>query len=181
MSSETEITSLSNLEYLPYLDESGKLPDDLQGKIGVYAIFDQEKVLQFIGYSRDIYLSLKQHLVRQPKFCYWMKVQTIQRPSRTLLESIQNAWIEENGVAPTGNNSNEVNWDQPIDTKSVMTDEEKERYSSLDGLELEQSKLLKKVARRVEEQIMTELKSRGVDMEIRFNPKLKESGLLDLK
>ncbi len=69
MATETNLPSLATLEYLPYIDDSGQIPEQFQGKIGVYAIFDQEKVLQFIGYSRDVYLSLKQHLVRQPQQC----------------------------------------------------------------------------------------------------------------
>lgn len=179
MTSSTDFPSLASLEYIPYLDETGNLPEYLPGKIGVYAIFDREKVLQFVGYSRDIYLSLKQHLVRQPQSCYWFKVQTIDRPSRTILENTQNAWIEENGAVPLGNAADQAKWNQPIDAKSAITDEEQASFSRLD--ELDQTKLLKKVARRVEETILAELKSRGVQMEIRFNPKLKESGLLDLK
>ena len=179
MTSETEISSLANLDYIPYLDETGNLPDDLQGKIGIYAIFDQDKTLQLVNYSRDIYLSLKQHLVRQPKSCYWVKVKTIDRPNRTQLETIRNAWIEENGTTPAGNSSDEVVWNHPIDAKRTMTEEEQENYQKSDGLM--QVKLLKQVARRVEAQILEELKSRGVQTEIRFNPKLKENGLLDLK
>jgi hypothetical protein len=60
-----------------------------------------------------------------------------------------------------------------------MTEVEKAQLDVLDELEL--SKLLKNVARRVEAEILAELESRGVRSEIRFNPKLKESGLLDLK
>lgn len=93
MTVETNISSLSSLEYIPYIDDSGQLPEQFQGKIGVYAIFNQAKGLQFVGYSRDVYLSLKQHLVRQPEHCYWVKVQTIERPSRTILENIEKAWI----------------------------------------------------------------------------------------
>ncbi|MDE5078279.1 MAG: GIY-YIG nuclease family protein, partial [Trichodesmium sp. St2_bin6] len=79
---EIQIPELSKLEYLPYVDSAGKLPFSLQGKIGVYGIFDQEKKLLFVGYSRDVYQSLKLHLVRQPNSCYWLKVQTIERPNR---------------------------------------------------------------------------------------------------
>lgn len=179
MTSQTDIPSLASLEYIPYIDETGNLTESLQGKIGVYAIFDREKVMQFIGYSRDIYLSLKQHLVRLPQQCYWLKVQTIERPSRTLLESIKDAWIEENGRIPDGNGADEAKWNQPIDAKATMTEADLASYSSLD--DIGQSKFLKKIARRLEEQILEDLKSRGVQMEIRFNPKLKESGLLDLK
>ena len=179
MTSETQIPSLADIEDIPYLDETGNLPEQLQGKIGVYAIFDRDKTLQFINYSRDIYLSLKQHLVRKPESCYWIKVQTIERPNRTQLETIRSAWIDENGAIPPGNSSDEAIWNQPIDAKLTMTDEEKERYEKGDGLT--QVKVLKQVARRVEAQILEALKTRGVQTEIRFNPKLKENGLLDLK
>lgn len=179
MTTETNSPSLASLEYIPYIDTSGQLPEQFQGKVGVYAIFDQEKVLQYVGYSRDVYLSLQQHLVRQPQNCYWLKVQTIERPSRTILESIRDAWTAENGSIPPGNGSDEPKWTQPIDAKVAMTTDEQTSFTSSD--ELMQSKLLKTVARRVEGQILAELESRGVQMQIRFNPKLKEKGLLDLK
>jgi hypothetical protein len=171
--------SLQALDYIAYLDDTGNLPEELQGKIGIYAIFDQDKTLQLVNYSRDIYLSLKQHLVRQPQSCYWLKVETIDRPNRTLLETIRDAWITENGVKPAGNDQEEATWNSPIDAKLSMTEQEHLNYEK--GDELMQIKLLKQVARRVEAQILDQLKSRGVQTEIRFNPKLKESGLLDLK
>lgn len=173
------IPSLQNLEYIPYLDDTGNLPEEFQGKIGIYAIFDKDKILQIVNYSRDIYLSLKQHLVRKPQSCYWLKAETIERPNRTRLETIRDAWIAENGVKPAGNDLEEAIWNNPIDAKLSMTDQEHISYEK--GDELMQIKLLKQVARRVEAQILEQLKSRGVQTEIRFNPKLKESGLLDLK
>lgn len=181
MTTQTDIPSLATLEDIPYLDEAGKLPERLPGKIGVYAIFDREKKLQFVGYSRDVYLSLKQHLVRQPEKCYWLKVQTIEKPNRTILENTMNAWIAENGATPSGNGDDKATWADAIDVKPLMTDEEKVNYDRADGDELAQAKLLKNVARRVEAEISESLKSRGCQEEIRFNPKLKDSGLLDLK
>jgi hypothetical protein len=179
MTAQAEISTLASLDYIPYLNEYGCLQENFQGKIGVYAIFDREKTLQFIGYSRDIYLSLKQHLVRQPQSCYWLKIQTIARPNRTILEEIRQTWISENGKIPPGNGEQEVLWNQPIDTKFAMTEEEKAQYQTSD--ELGQIKILKKVARRREEEVKEQLQQRGVTMDIRFNPKLKEQGLLDLK
>lgn len=177
MTTEINIPSLDSLEYIPYIDNNGQLAE-LQG-IGVYAIFDREKVLQFVGYSRDVDFSIKQHIVRQPQKCYWLKVQTIDRPSRTILESIQDAWTAENGSTPVGNYSDEAKWTQPIDAKVAMTSNEQTSYESSD--ELTQSKILKTIARRVESQVLLELELRGVKMQPRFNPKLKEKGLLDLK
>lgn len=181
MSTSTDSPSFDNVTEISYLDENGKLPTNLSGKIGVYAIFDQAKLLQFVGYSRDVYVSLKQHLVRQPQSCYWLKVQTIEKPNRTILENTMNAWIAGNGTTPVGNDADKTKWTEAIDVKPLMSDEEKANYEKAAGEELAQSKVLKNVARRVETEILGKLKNRNCQEEIRFNPKLKENGLLDLK
>ena len=179
MTTQSETPTLASLEYIAYLDENGCLSEDTQKKIGVYAIFDRDHQLQFVGYSRDIYLSLKQHLIRKPQACYWLKIQTIDRPSRSILEEIKQAWIRENETIPLGNRAESAIWTQPIDAKPTMTESEKAQYQQSD--ELGQIKIYKRVARRVEETIKEQLKVRGVSMDIRFNPKIKEQGLLDLK
>jgi len=181
MSNEINAPTLGSLEYIPFIDKNGQLPEQLPGKIGVYAIFDENKSLQFVGYSRDVYLSLKQHLVRQPEQCYWVKVQTIERPSRSILESIESAWIKENGSVPLGNGENQERWTQPINVKTLMTPEEQVSYQNPANDELAQMKILKNVARRVEAEILKVLEARGLQTQLRFNPKLKEEGLLDLK
>jgi hypothetical protein len=106
-------------------------------------------------------------------------LQTIDRPSRSILESTKQQWISENNTILQGNSEQENLWTQPIDAKLTMTDEDKLSYNSND--ELGQIKLLKSIAKRLEVQILKTLGDRGVKMEIRFNPKLKEQGLLDLK
>jgi hypothetical protein len=171
--------TIASLEYLPYLNEQGETTEQFAGKVGVYAIFDEAKVLQYIGYSRDVSISLKQHLVRSPQSCYWLKVETIDRPSRTILEEIRTAWIAENGSTPIGNGADESIWNQPIDAKAKMTDAEKNAYAATD--EMGKIKALKQVARRVEAEVLATLEQRGVKMPIRFDPKLKEEGLLGLK
>ncbi|MDB9467593.1 GIY-YIG nuclease family protein [Dolichospermum circinale CS-1225] len=181
MTTEISLPTLASLNYYPYIDDHGELIADFQGKIGVYAIFNQDKNLQFIGYSRDIYLSLKQHLVRQPQNCYWVKVQTIERPNRTILESIESVWISENADNSITKAIFKQKWTNPIDVKESMTPEEKENYHNIGIDELEKSKVLKTVARRVEEEILAILEARGLKTQIRFNPKLKEAGLLDIK
>lgn len=176
----SDFPSLASLAAIPYLDDRGQLPDGFQARVGIYAIFDAVQVLQYVGYSRDVSLSLKQHLVRQPQACYWVKVHTIDRPSRTLLEGGRDAWIAENGSLPSGNGPDEGLWNHPIDAKVQMTAAEQAEYDNA-LTETGQSKVLKQVARRVEAAILDVLKTRGVQVEIRFNPKLKETGLLDLK
>jgi hypothetical protein len=170
------MSDLASQPYLPYLDDLGELPQQLQRQIGVYAIFDADQNLQLVDYSRDVLLSLKQHLVRQPDLCHWVKVHVIDKPNRTVLENIKNAWLA--GATPPGNGEEAPAWQEPIDCRFGMTATEQAGFAELE--ELAQSKLLKQVARRVEADIMNKLAKRGLRSEIRFNPKAKDRGLLDL-
>lgn len=43
MTTQTEILSLDSLDYLPFLDENGSLCEEIQSKIGVYAILIRTK------------------------------------------------------------------------------------------------------------------------------------------
>ena len=173
------MTSLSQLEFLPYLTVEGQITADLEGKIGVYAIFDADRILQFVGYSRDVALSLRQHLVRQPEHCYWLKVETCDRPNRTLLEETRAAWIAENGTIPPGNDTATDAWNQPIDVRPWLTQEEAIACTKVE--EMERAKLLKVAARRAEAEVLARLAARGVTISLRFDPKLKDVGQLNLK
>ncbi len=175
----TSNLTLESLTFNAYLDDQGIINPDLENKIGVYAIFNETKTLEYVGYSRNLLLSLKQHFVRQPDKCFWFKYYVIERPNRNILESIRENWLTENGDLPQGNGEEENIWTQPIDAKLALTEEEKQEYEQND--ELGKIKLFKKVARRVETEIKDRLSQRNFNMEIRFNPKLKEQGLLDLK
>ena len=172
--------TLNHLEFVPYINDAGQLPMQFSGKVGIYAIFDQQHTLQFVGYSRNVLLSLKQHLIRCPAQCHWVKVTTIDRPSRSLLEDIQQAWLTENGATPVGNGEMKETWTQPIDAKVQMTSEEQESLAKASG-DLERTKRLKSIARRVEADINAQLASRGLADSIRFDPKMKEQGLLNVK
>jgi uncharacterized protein (DUF4415 family) len=96
-----------------------------------------------------------------------------------VLEEIRAGWIAENGMVPAGNAQDQSAWEKPIDAKVLMNDTEKAALARADGLEA--IKLMKQVARRVEATVLEKLQARGAQMEMRFNPKLKEEGLLDLK
>lgn len=181
MSSEPQIHTLASLDFIPYVNGEGLLPEQLSAQVGTYAIFSEDQTLKYVGYSRDIYLSLKQHLIRQPNACHWLKVQTIDRPSRTILEQIRDAWIAENGSLPQGNGLEQPQWEQAIDVRVAMTPEEQTNYYNAGIDEATQQKVLKNAARRIEAEILAVLESRQIQEPLRFNPKLKDQGLLDLK
>jgi hypothetical protein len=173
------IPALATLPRHPYIDAAGQVAPNLQSCIGVYAIFDAAEVLQYIGYSRDIRLSLQQHLVRCPNECVSYAVVSIDRPDRPWLQAIQAQWIAEVGAIPIGNAQERARWEQAIDVRPLMSVAEAEALATADPLQ--QPKLLKQVARRVEADILKQLHQRSLRETLVFNPKLKESGRLDLK
>jgi hypothetical protein len=180
MSADPTPLPLDQLHFLPYVDPEGLLPSQFAGQVGAYAIFAQDQTLQYIGYSRDIYLSLKQHLVRQPQGCYWVKLQVIDRPSRALLEQIRDHWLQAQSILPPGTGPAQSQWEQPIDVKA-MTAQEKADYTDPALEEISQQKILKNAARRIEAEIFALLEARQIQESLRFNPKLKDNGVLDLK
>lgn len=173
--------SLADFDDYPYIDPEGQLPHQFEGQIGVYAVYSEDKAVAYIGYSRDVSLSLRQHLVRQPQHCFWVKVCTVEKPDRALLENIKAFWISENGSVPLGNGELKSGWEQPIDVKSLMLPEESAQYIDPQLDEQKHQSILKNAARRIEKEILEALSQRGVQEQLRFNPKLKENGLLDLK
>ena len=181
MTSDKEIPSLKGLDYIAYIDDNGELPFFLEKKIGIYAIFDKNKIIQFIGYSRDVYFSCKQHLIRQPEKCYWLKVTIIENPNRRFLEEIEKAWINESNWKQIGNEEHKQLWINPINGKELMTQEEEITYKNPLIEDIERRKLMKNVARRIEAEILAVLERRGLKTQLWFNPKLKAEAILDLK
>lgn len=173
------IPTLASLDFFPFIDENGAIAAEFSQKIGIYGIFDSEKTLQYVGYSRDVKKSLLQHLVRCPDQCQWLKIYPGDRPSRTLLEEIKTAWLAENGTVPPGNGDAETRWTQPISVEPTLTPEAQAELAAAD--ELQKAQLLKNHARHREAEILQALEQRGLTEPIRFQPKLKEQGLLDLK
>ncbi|AFY40082.1 hypothetical protein Lepto7376_3933 [[Leptolyngbya] sp. PCC 7376] len=174
-----DLPVLAELNLFSYIDSRGAIASNFDAKIGIYAIYDATETLCYIGYSRDFKKSLQQHLVRCPDQCHWLKIHTCDRPSRTLLEEIKNTWIQENGTLPIGNDETEALWTEPIDVKPDLTPEQNAEIAAAE--EIQKTKILKNHARRVEAEIKEKLEARGLKIEIRFQPKLKEQGLLDLK
>lgn len=99
---------------------------------GVYAIYNNENQIQFVGYSRNVVMSLKSHLDRVgPSMCCSVRVKIFTDPSllsRGKLEEEKNKWIDEYGV-PLGNSTDQNLWDcgQVLSIKA-MSEEERKDY-----------------------------------------------------
>jgi hypothetical protein len=78
---------------------------------GVYAVLDSDRQIQYIGYSRNVTLSLKSHLTQMgADTCTFVKVQPFKFPKREEMEQLRDAWIAELPQAPPGNADTSGTW-----------------------------------------------------------------------
>lgn len=108
------VKNLSEVEPVPFPvtpeEFSAKLPSDA----GVYAVFDQNDELQFIGVSRNIAASVFTHKKSVPELCGSVKVGVVNEPDRTALTQAWKSWMEEHiqttGKVPPGNSPGNTTW-----------------------------------------------------------------------
>ncbi|KAF3640934.1 Bifunctional monothiol glutaredoxin-S16, chloroplastic [Capsicum annuum] len=81
---------------------------------GVYAVYDSNGDLQFVGISRNIAASVVSHKNSVPQFCSSVKVGVVDEPNRTALTESWKSWMEEHiatsGKVPPGNEPGNSTW-----------------------------------------------------------------------
>lgn len=98
---------------------------------GVYAVLDAERRTQYIGYSRNVLLSLNGHLRQNgEQKCAFVRVQAFKFPKRQEMEDLRDAWIAELESTPLGNSSESGMWASTIGeaVKTVMSEVERQAY-----------------------------------------------------
>ncbi|MEO0459012.1 MAG: GIY-YIG nuclease family protein [Cyanobacteria bacterium P01_A01_bin.114] len=71
---------------------------------GVYAVLNSEHQTQFIGYSRNVALSLRSHLTQKgADTCALVRVHPFKFPKRDAMEKLRDDWIAELPSPPPGN------------------------------------------------------------------------------
>ncbi|MBE9052338.1 GIY-YIG nuclease family protein [Nostocales cyanobacterium LEGE 11386] len=98
---------------------------------GVYAVLDAERQTQYIGYSRNVLLSLNGHVTQNgEQKCAFVRVQTFKFPKRQEMEDLRDAWIAELDSIPPGNDSESGMWAGTIGevAKAVMSTAERQAY-----------------------------------------------------
>ncbi|MBD2691981.1 GIY-YIG nuclease family protein [Anabaena catenula] len=102
------------------------------GKVaGVYAVLDAERSTQYIGYSRNVLLSLNGHVTQNgEQKCAFVRVQPFNFPKRQEMEELRDAWIAELGSIPPGNAGEGGMWASTVGevAKAVMSDTERQAY-----------------------------------------------------
>ncbi|MEH2083165.1 MAG: GIY-YIG nuclease family protein [Nostoc sp.] len=98
---------------------------------GVYAVLDAEQRTQYIGYSRNVLLSLNSHLRQNgEQKCAFVRVQAFKFPKRQEMEDLRDAWIAELESTPPGNASENGMWASTVGeaTKAVMSEVQLQAY-----------------------------------------------------
>lgn len=98
---------------------------------GVYAVMDISRQTQYIGYSRNILLSLNGHIVENgAESCALVRVQTFKFPKREEMEKLRDAWIAELDRIPPGNAENSEFWANTVGAaaRSAMSAQEQQAY-----------------------------------------------------
>ncbi|WCJ28047.1 CAX-interacting protein 2 [Euphorbia peplus] len=104
------VRNISETELVAVEDFSKKIP----AESGVYAVFDKNDVLQFIGISRNIRATVISHVNSVPELCFSVKVGVVDEPDRDTLTQAWKSWMEEHikatGKVPPGNESGNATW-----------------------------------------------------------------------
>jgi len=125
---------------------------DGERPLGVYAVYDAEHNIQYIGYSRNIVLALKKHLTTVGEdVCAFVRVMVFMNKAMTTRENLEREaldWIEHEGTLPPGNGVEKDLW-EGTKTLGVDTMSAKER----DDYEEKKNKMRKAMGANLHDEV----------------------------
>ncbi|KAL7587376.1 bifunctional monothiol glutaredoxin-S16, chloroplastic [Lactuca sativa] len=105
---------LSDMESVPVPPESDAVSAVFPPASGVYAVYDKNGDMQFVGLSRNIQSSILYHQKSVPELCASIKVGVVDNPDRSALTQAWKSWMEEHievaGKVPPGNETGNTTW-----------------------------------------------------------------------
>jgi hypothetical protein len=95
---------------------------------GVYAVLNNSQQTQYIGYSRNVTLSLRSHLTAHgSEVCAWVRVQPFKFPKREEMEQLRDRWISELPSLPPGNTAGSADWASTVRDAAAQVMSEADR------------------------------------------------------
>ena len=98
---------------------------------GVYAVLDAERHTQYVGYSRNVLLSLKGHIAQNgQETCAFVRVETFKFPKREEMEKLRDTWLSELDSVPPGNGDASQMWASTVGevARAAMSAAERNAY-----------------------------------------------------
>lgn len=99
--------------------------------VGVYAVLGRDRRTHYIGYSRNVTLSLKGHAAQLGNdICAFVQVQPFKFPKREVMEQQRDAWIAQLDYIPSGNTDASDLWAGTIGEAAIaaMSPTERQAY-----------------------------------------------------
>lgn len=99
---------------------------DGERPVGVFAVYDSRRNLQYVGYSRNMVLSIRTIVTRvnDQDRCAFVRVMVFANKSmqsRAALQREADNWLAEAGTLPPGNGAEQELWNGSSDTTSAST------------------------------------------------------------
>lgn len=168
-SAATNSSAIKSLTLLPmysFINKQGRIQplEDPETVASVFAVYDRNKKIQYIGFSKDLRNSLRTLMGRRPELCYYYKTQNLKAFDQELMIAIRQQWIDEVGSTPPGlsSSSDRAQWEQPVLANSIS----------------ERGKAAAAVSKAKTMQQM--MHDRGIKEEMIYDPVLLEQGKLNL-
>ena len=102
---------------LSVLNEQGALPTGEENAgVAVFAIYDKEQTIQYIGFSSNVAKSIEKLFYRRPAVTYYFKFAGIDSLDQTEMMRIRNSWFDSLGGPPIGNKNlaEKEAWQVPV-------------------------------------------------------------------
>ncbi len=99
--------------------------------VGVYAVLGCDRRTHYVGYSRNVALSLKGHAAQLGKdICALVQVHTFKLPKRDVMEQQRDAWIAQLDYVPSGNAEASELWASTVGEAAIaaMSPAERQAY-----------------------------------------------------
>ncbi|KAJ7522013.1 hypothetical protein O6H91_19G078700 [Diphasiastrum complanatum] len=165
LASETT-PSLKDLPVFPYIDSDGRIrpPVEPGTEATVFAVYDNNMKVQYIGFSKDARNSLRTLMGRRPELCHFYKLYNLPALDQKQLLAIRKQWISELGTTPRGNSdvTQKNMWEKPVDSGSVS-----ERGKAL-------------AAASKAKMLLQTLMDKGLKEQMIYDPALLEQGKCDV-
>ena len=156
---------LDDLDLLPVISVQGFVNIDVPPgtEATVFAIYDQAKTLQYIGFSKNLRGSLLTVFSRRPDKCHLYRAMYLPTMDQQQMLEVRTRWFEQNGGPPPGNKlaAERAAWQEPA-TPFVLSER---------GLAAAAEELAK--------QSLVKIKARGCKEEFLVNQDLLQQGKVD--
>ena len=110
-----DVPSLDSLTLVPVVSEQGTLPGGVEGA-AVFAIYDKDEVIQYVGFSSSVGKSIEKLFYRRPGVTFFFKYAALDSVDQDAMMQIRNGWFDALEGPPIGNKNpvEKEAWQVPV-------------------------------------------------------------------